>query len=58
MTIHSQFLQLDAGVGLHRLQHIHHLERDPLERGARGDMAFTVPLFDEFMRRAMPTIDA
>ena len=25
---------------------------------AHGDMAFTVPLFDEFMRRAMPTIDA
>ena len=22
---------------------------------AHGDMAFTVPLFDEFMRRAMPT---
>ncbi len=25
---------------------------------AHGDMAFTVPLFDEFMRRAMPTLKA
>ena len=24
---------------------------------AHGDMAFTVPLFDEFMRRAIPTLD-
>ncbi|MGA8477858.1 MAG: hypothetical protein WB696_07870 [Chthoniobacterales bacterium] len=23
---------------------------------AHGDMAFTVPLFDEFMRRVMPTV--
>jgi len=23
---------------------------------AHGDMAFTVPLFDEFMRRAMPML--
>lgn len=25
---------------------------------AHGDMAFTVPLFDEFMRRVMPTMEA
>jgi hypothetical protein len=24
---------------------------------ANGDMAFTVPLFDEFMLRAMPELD-
>ena len=25
---------------------------------SHGDMAFTVPLFDEFMRRAMPQFEA
>lgn len=34
------------------------IKKGMIYRPSHGNMAFTVPLFDEFMRRAMPEFDA
>src|SRR6266536_4376038 len=38
-AVDAKLSQLDASVGFHRLQDVHHLEHDPLERGT-GDVCF------------------